>query len=801
MEYNGKLIACNSCGHAFRPELPIESRDRVADLEGALRQAAAGHAAALAEARAQWEAERQALRADWEERQAALAAGHQRELAKAEARLAEERRRWEERDAAARQQIAAARAEAERAGAEWETRHQAAVAGHEQRLNEERAQAAAALRRWEERHAEAERRGEQERAALQAELGRVRAEAEAYCRAKTQDYEQALEAERSRGEDLQREWQARHASAERQSEAERSALRSQAERLRSEAEAVRQDRDRYAAQRDEALATRQEAARRAETEIARLREEVERLGQVAEGAARREQELADRLSAIQSGQQQALAASRGELEAARAEAVAEREARRGEADALRGERDGLAARSEAAEANAAGLAEQLRAAQQDAERRRDELSALHNDLEAARADAAAARERAAQAAEEQARLAAMHEGWQQRDEAMRRADTLAAEREARGATRQGPGGAADVDRAGQGAAAMGASREAAPVERAGRPAVAPAVEAERTERGQGQEPLTATHRRHQGERTLAQAPTPRTPQKLSAPAPEAEADGGDQGPSGRMGPRLWVCLPLALFLWVASLPAGAPVMTRDGALTLLFALTLLLQFHLWDELEGTDDGGPHSPAPGPSFGPRQLMLAMAVAWNVAYLTFSGSGLLLGAYAALSVASLFLSKGLLGQWPGPLARSQVSLLRYPALVYLLAAPTSVLPKGPLLSTLALVYLCFSAFALLHEGRLRAARGSAGMLALAIVLMLAVAAQMAVVLGEHGGSAWMVQCALTGLGAGVLLYVYWRRGAGRAARAGDYLVFVVGFAWMVNFAFDGREFAIPWIPGSR
>ncbi len=429
------------------------------------------------------------------------------------------------------------------------------------------------------------------------------------------------------------------------------------------------------------------------------------------------------------------------------------------------------------------MAEQLREARRDAERHRDELGALRADLEAARADAAAAHGQVARAAEEHALLAALHEGWQQlldvarrqRDEALHQAGALAAERQARVPTPQR-------------LPAPPAARETVPALGPSRPAVTRAPEQENIARGPKPAPATAPPA---ATRLIAREP--------SRPAPEEKAGGGhqEQRPPDRTQPSLWVCLPLAVFLWVASRAAGGPVLTRDDALHLLFALSLLLQFRLWDELEDAGDGGAPDRAAVP-LGLRHFLLVTAVAWNVAYLTFSGSWQILGAFAALSAAFLLWYRGLRRRFPAPLASSQLSLLRYPALVYLLAAPTSNVPEAPLLFALALVYLGFSAFALLHDGRLRAVPGASWALALALALMLGLSGEMTVVLRDRGGSVQAVQCALTGLGAIVFLYLYWRRGPRRAPGARDYLVFVVAFAWLVNFAFGGRDLAIPWLP---
>ena len=72
-------------------------------------------------------------------------------------------------------------------------------------------------------------------------------------------------------------------------------------------------------------------------------------------------------------------------------------------------------------------------------------------------------------------------------------------------------------------------------------------------------------------------------------------------------------------------------------------------------------------------------------------------------------------------------------------------------------------------------------------------------MAAELHQGGGLAPVVQVVLTGLGAAVLLYLFWRRAAGRAPGVEPYLVFLIGFAWLVNFSPAGRELVLPALHG--
>ena len=74
------------------------------------------------------------------------------------------------------------------------------------------------------------------------------------------------------------------------------------------------------------------------------------------------------------------------------------------------------------------------------------------------------------------------------------------------------------------------------------------------------------------------------------------------------------------------------------------------------------------------------------------------------------------------------------------------------------------------------------------------MLGTSAVMAAELHQGGGFTPVVQVVLTGLGAAMLLYVY-RRRAGPRPGVETYLVFLIGFAWLVNFPRPAEDWSCP------
>src|SRR5262249_10817450 len=116
---------------------------------------------------------------------------------------------------------------------------------------------------------------------------------------------------------------------------------------------------------------------------------------------------------------------------------------------------------------------------------------------------------------------------------------------------------------------------------------------------------------------------------------------------------------------------------------------------------------------------------------------------------------------------PLLRAHVVLLKYPAIVYLLAAPAGLSPQPRFAVTLALVYLTFCVYEGLHDDRLRTARASA-VLAVETVALAAVA-----LLTAPGRAAVLA----AGLGAVLLALLYLRYRSGALPAPWPYAVFVV------------------------
>jgi hypothetical protein len=655
-------------------------------------------------------------------------------------------------------QQAQSRWEAERQTlqAEAESRHGDAAAAHERQLRQEQARAAEALRQWQVRHAEAERRLVEEQAALRTEVERVHREWQSRHEAAVREHEERLGEERE------------HAAEQLSEHEERQGL------LEGERDALRVERNQHAAEREQAAA-----------EVIRLTEGIARHVEASTAASQREKQLADQLQELQSEQQQTLAALRAEasglrerVQALEAQLASERTARQNETNQLRREQQALQKERDQAERRRRESEEQfkkesdrLKEAASEAQRRQGEHKQTAADKKALTKQVDAARR---QLAEKDRQLAA-----QAKEQTRAAAEQQALREELAAAQRQHEQECAQLRRD---ADALRAEREAAraaptPAPEAIQPIVGPSVR-------ERQRPMVEPRRREM-------------PASPAMPAPEPP-------PLRRQRFSVWACLPLGLLLWLASQPAGLAELTADAATSILFAVTLLLQLRLWDELEERGTNRPARPWRGAGTGAPggwvHLVLFIAVGGNAAYLAFAFGifSLPLAVFLVLNLVLLAWYGGLRSLFPGPVAASQVALLKYPAMVYLLGALTHPIPEPPLLLTMALVYLAFSVFELLHDDQLRATSGSAWLLALSMALLLGVSGLIAATLSERSRDAALIQAGATALGAMIFLLLFWRRQRGSAAGVWAYVVFVIAFAWLLNFSLGSQAYALPALP---
>lgn len=255
---------------------------------------------------------------------------------------------------------------------------------------------------------------------------------------------------------------------------------------------------------------------------------------------------------------------------------------------------------------------------------------------------------------------------------------------------------------------------------------------------------------------------------------------------GRFPARLY--LPLALFLCLASMRAGWPATAFDFAINVLLAGTLLFQFRLWDDLSDvTRDALSHPDRVLPQAASRthfRILLGGVFTFNLAMLTALKPATLLVVFLLLNTTIFIWYRYLSKVCPSAVVSYHVVLIKYPVFMYLLSHGFTNI--NALLYAAALVYLCFCVHEVLHDTRLRAARGSSGFLAFEMASLAAVATLMVVDLGELGHPAAAVQASLTVLGTAGLLFLLKRHRAQLLPGRWPYAVFFIGFSWLLNYS---------------
>jgi len=241
----------------------------------------------------------------------------------------------------------------------------------------------------------------------------------------------------------------------------------------------------------------------------------------------------------------------------------------------------------------------------------------------------------------------------------------------------------------------------------------------------------------------------------------------------RLPPHVFV--PLALFL------CGAAVVGQAGRVPyerIVLAWALVAQFRLWDDLADRDGDRTEHPdrvlARATSLAPFHLLASALFLVNLGWLLPS-PGPTLVLFLALNALFLVWYAGLRRACPFRLVGAHVVLLKYPAFVYVLAAPAGPWPDARLAVTLALVYLTFCVHEGLHDPRLGGTAAPAVLAAEAGALVL-LALRLA---------ASPVQVAAAGLGAVPLGLLCWRRLRGPLPAPWAYAVFAVTAAWLLVF----------------
>ena len=282
--------------------------------------------------------------------------------------------------------------------------------------------------------------------------------------------------------------------------------------------------------------------------------------------------------------------------------------------------------------------------------------------------------------------------------------------------------------------------------------------------------------------------------------------------ASRLPVRLYV--PCAALLVVAGLAGGRALNATELAVSLLLAFTLLLQFRLLDDISDL----PHDRQAHPdrvlvradSLGPFRALLAVSCLFNLALLALqAGPAHRLGVFSLLTTAYFL--------WYCIPKRGQDSFVRstqravtanesrplfaaskvigyhfvagkYPAFVFLLSGDGG--SRWSLALAMALVYLSFAIYEVLHDRSLQTTPGADKALRLEIGALFVVSALMTLDLVGGVLAVAVLQGLLGVVSLLVLGDVFGRRRIHLESAKAGYLVFVVAFALSVNFSLGVR-----------
>lgn len=250
---------------------------------------------------------------------------------------------------------------------------------------------------------------------------------------------------------------------------------------------------------------------------------------------------------------------------------------------------------------------------------------------------------------------------------------------------------------------------------------------------------------------------------------------------------LGMFLPLAMFLYVASLATGWPTSPLSWVASFLFAISLLFQFRLWDDLSDiANDRLDHpkrvlSQASSLTSFRWVLIATFVLNSSIIVLTKPWSGVI--AFLMLNAAFLF------WYWLkneiqiSDVANYHVVLIKYPVFVLLLGSMESNL-SIQLCCAMCLVYLCFCVFEVLHDQSRFPFRRTALLLAFEMT-MLQVVAVLLVIRPRHFFEPLAVaQCVLAMIGAIVLMFLFQQRRKDALQRRSCYSIFLLGSALLLN-----------------
>ena len=250
--------------------------------------------------------------------------------------------------------------------------------------------------------------------------------------------------------------------------------------------------------------------------------------------------------------------------------------------------------------------------------------------------------------------------------------------------------------------------------------------------------------------------------------------------------------PLTMFLCTATLAArGWPSTASTWMLNIVLAALLVMQFRLWDDLSDVDSDRGIFPervlCRAKSLVRFRIVLGLLFIVNFFLLAAYKSGLALSVFLVLNflVFAWYSVRGRVRM--DPVFSQTIVLLKYPAFVYLLGShaggPERVLNS---IYSMSLTLLCFCIYELLHDSRVGPSTHVKKWLMIEMVAMLFIGILM---LNDGIGRSQMsvfVPASLIVMGMVVLARLFQRFCDQVPPGVWCYVVFLVGFVWLLSYA---------------
>jgi len=186
-----------------------------------------------------------------------------------------------------------------------------------------------------------------------------------------------------------------------------------------------------------------------------------------------------------------------------------------------------------------------------------------------------------------------------------------------------------------------------------------------------------------------------------------------------------VFLPVATCLALASFPGGNAPRWFEFAVRLIAGTLLVFQFRLWDDLGDQPYDRVHHPDRVLSGATKIAVFGMVTAAagvaNLALLLLSGRAVM--SFLILNAAAIVWYWAVPIAWRRSIGGRHVTLLKYPAFVWMLRGATQ--PGPALLISLTAIFLCFSIYELIHDGEMRSRVAARRLMALEVCLLGSVA----------------------------------------------------------------------------